>query len=61
MAEPNLTRRGVMTVSRITGGSARLLRAGRRRISLASAIVVAAGVLATWGVAGPAAAVTNPS
>ncbi len=59
MAEANLARRGVMTVSFITGRCARLLRAGRRRISLASAIIVAAGLLVTWGVAAPAGAATN--
>jgi Putative Ig domain len=61
MAKANLTRRGVMAVSFITGRCARLLRAGRQRASLVSAVVVAAGLLATWGVAGPAAAaVTKP-
>jgi Putative Ig domain len=60
MAEPNLTRRGVMAVSFITGRCARLLRAGRRRAGLVSAIMVAAGLLATWGVAAPAGAVTKP-
>jgi hypothetical protein len=58
MAETNLTRRGVMSV--IHGGCAQLLRAGRRRISLVSAIVVAAGLLATLGVAAPAGAATKP-
>lgn len=47
MAEANLARRGVMTVSFITGRCARLLRAGRRRISLASAIIVTAGLNVT--------------
>jgi hypothetical protein len=60
MAEANLARRGVMTVSFIVGGCARLLRVGRRRASLVSAIIVAAALLATWGVAAPAGAVTKP-
>ena len=59
MAEANPARRGVMTGSFITGRCARLWRAGRRRISLASAIIVAAGLLVTWGVAAPAGAATN--
>lgn len=49
-----------MTVSFIINKCARLLRAGRRRISLVSAIVVAAGLLAAWGVAAPAGAATKP-
>ena len=32
---------------------------GRRRVSLASAVIVVAALLATWGVAGPAAAVVT--
>ena len=59
MAEADLARRGVMTVSFITGRCARLWRAGRRRISVASAIIVAAGLLATWGVVAPAGAATK--
>ncbi len=60
MAEANLARRGVMTVSFIAGACARLLRARRRRASLVSAIIVAAALLATWGMAAPAGAVTKP-
>jgi hypothetical protein len=59
MAEADPARRGVMTVSVITGGCARLLRAGRRRIGLASAIIVVSGLLATWGVVAPAGAATK--
>lgn len=59
MAEADRARRGVMAVSFITGGCARLLRGGQRRIGLVSAIVVAAGLLATWGVVAPAGAATK--
>ena len=59
MAEANPARRGVMTGSFITGRCARLWRAGRRRVSVASAIIVAAGLLVTWGVVAPASAATK--
>jgi hypothetical protein len=59
MAEANLGRRGVMAVSFFAGGCARLWLAGRRQVSLASAVIVVAALLATWGVAGPAAAVVT--
>jgi hypothetical protein len=59
MAEANPARRGVMTGSFITGRCARLWRAGRRRVSVASAIIVAAGLLVTWGTVTPAAAATK--
>ena len=59
MAEANPARRGVMTGSFITGRCARLWRSGRRRVSVASAIIVAAGLLVTWGVVAPASAATK--
>jgi hypothetical protein len=59
MAEANPARRGVITGSFITGRCARMWRAGRRRVSVASAIIVAAGLLVTWGVVAPASAATK--